>query len=490
MLTIEDGVTEGALVAIPAINPKVFQTWSPSRLDHVLLYQEGRNGSGGEDDYRYRLTVVDRCADALQHVTAVVLIPAGRESEFIFASQRGLLSVAESAGCARLIAVAFGRRHRFESQQAVQEELTFVVQVLSQQGLFLPPAVYKRNNKNLTIPFMALDGIGSRNVMAEGATTMSGRYLVEQVKADSRMVRRLYFMDNPFVIQSEVGMLDDSDDVDKHYLAFDYHKQMSAGIIAMSLNEDLTSSGVVIGLEGGGLVNFLHRVLTNNVLSVVELDESVVTVAERYFGFDRSDSSKLTVHIGDGLTLAADDESEGLHVAAKESLNFIAVDVDSKDNTVGMSCPPQAFVGHAYLTTLKSLLKPTGLIAINVSARDPAMFDLVIGRVKEVFETVFTSRQDDEDEDKGDVNVVVFATAAHLVFPPRLELMAKLKAMLHRATEEASSHTLLETISELEDSLASLVMHDHESSAVRGSGSKTTTKRKGGNNKKRKGKKK
>jgi hypothetical protein len=491
MVTTEGGVNEGTLVAIPAINPKVFQTWSPSRLDQVLLYQEGRrqSGSGGEDDYRYRLTVVDRSADSLQHVTAVVLIPAGRESEFIFASQRGLLSVAESAGCARLIAVAFGRRHRFESQQAVQEELTFVVQVLSQQGLFLPPAVYKRNNKNLTIPFMALDGIGSRNVLAEGATTLSGNYLVEQVKADSRMVRRLYFMDNPFVIQSEVGMLEDSDDVDKHYLAFDYHKQMSAGIIAMSMNEDETSSGVVIGLGGGGLVNFLYQVLTNNILSVVELDESVVTVAQRYFGFDKSDSSKLKVHIGDGLALAGDEESDGLHAAAKESLNFIAVDVDSKDNTVGMSCPPQAFVSVVYLTTLKMLLKPTGLVAINVSARDPAMFDLVIERVKEVFDTVFISRQEEEEE-KDDVNVVVFATAANKVLPPRLELMAKLKAMLHRATEDAGSPTLMETISELEDSLASLVMHDHEGSAVNRPVPTSATKRKGGNNKKKKGKKK
>jgi hypothetical protein len=104
---------EGTLVARPAIDPKVFENLNPSRLDYVLLYHEGRG-----DDYRYRLTVVDRYADSLAHVTAVVLIPAGRESEFVFTSQRGLLSVAESAGCARLIAVAFGRHHEFgESEQ-------------------------------------------------------------------------------------------------------------------------------------------------------------------------------------------------------------------------------------------------------------------------------------------------------------------------------------------------------------------------------------
>lgn len=471
---------EGALVARPAIDPKLFETLNPSRLDNVVLYHEGRG-----NDYRYRLTVVDRYADSLAHVTAVVLIPAGRESEFVFSSQRGLLSVAESAGCARLIAVAFGRHHEFESQQAVQEELTFVVQVLSRQGLFLPPSVYKRNSKNLTIPFMALDGIGSRNVLAQGATTLSGDFLVEQVKADSHMVRRLYFTDNPFVIQSEVKIMEDSDQVDKSFLAFDYHKHMSASIMALSLKENEPSTGLVIGLGGGGLVNFLQHVLTKNTLSVVELDASVVTVAEQYFGFDRSDTARTIVHIGDGLAVSPDDLSGGIHVAPKESLNFIAIDVDSKDKSVGMSCPPQTFVNIAYLTTLKTLLKPNkGLLVINVSARNPAMFEFVMQNVQSVFETVFITGQDDDDELKEDVNVVVLALASKTALPPRLDIMGKIQSILRAATEESSSQTLQETMSELEDSLASLTVHNGKSP----SGSER--KKKLGSNKKRKGKKK
>jgi hypothetical protein len=76
-------------------------------------------------------------------------------------------------------------------------------------------------------------------------------------------------------------------------------------------------------------------------LSVVELDASVVTIAEQYFGFDRSDAGRTIVHIGDGLTVSPDSLSGGIHVAHKESLNFIAIDVDSKDKAIGMSCPPR-----------------------------------------------------------------------------------------------------------------------------------------------------
>lgn len=42
------------------------------------------------------------------------------------------------------------------------------------------------------------------------------------------------------------------------------------------------------------------------------------------------------------------------------SYDVIIFDVDSKDNTVGMSCPPQAFVDKAFLTRVHSLLAPTG----------------------------------------------------------------------------------------------------------------------------------
>jgi hypothetical protein len=56
-----------------------------------------------------------------------------------------------------------------------------------------------------------MDGIGERNVIAQGETVLSGQYLVEQVRADDRMVRCLYFMENPLVIQSELALSLSSD---------------------------------------------------------------------------------------------------------------------------------------------------------------------------------------------------------------------------------------------------------------------------------------
>lgn len=333
------------LVAQPPLHPASFDKLDPLRLDQLYLYYEGDDKIDPEKKkYRYRLTVVDRNllpTSFLGFPTAVFLIPAGRETEYIFHSQKGLLSIAESAKCARLVAVSFGRSSTFPDQAFVQEELTYVVQILSRQGAFLPAFHQKKYANNSSIPFMAIDGIGSRNVLAEGETTMSGSYLVEQVKAEEeRIVRRLYFMANPFVIQSEVAMLPgDSDQVDRSYLAFEYHKYMVAGIAALAsaLQTEAVptkQSACVIGLGGGGLLNFLQHVLKNIDVTVVELDPSVVQVAEKYFGFIQDESTRVVV--GDGLEVCRKEDAAKPEMGIEpQSLSFLAIDVDSKDNTVG-----------------------------------------------------------------------------------------------------------------------------------------------------------
>jgi hypothetical protein len=336
------------LVALPPLRPASFDKLEPSRFDHLYLYYEGDDIKQEEHQYRYRLTIVDRSllpTSPLNFGTAVFLIPAGREAEYVFHSQKGLLSIAESAKCARLIAVAFGRSSTFPDQAFVQQELTYVVQVLARQGTFLPSYHQLKHANNSSIPFMASDGIGSRNVCAEGETTLSGTYLVEQVKADEeRIVRRLYFMENPFVIQSEVAMKEgNTNEVDKAYLAFEYHKYMVAGMAALTdLQSDDTDTSkkeltaCVIGLGGGGLVNFIQHALPGIKMTVVELDASVVQVAEEYFGFHQDES--LRVAVGDGLAVSVLQSVEaaipGLGFPP-QSLSFIAIDVDSKDKTVG-----------------------------------------------------------------------------------------------------------------------------------------------------------
>jgi hypothetical protein len=302
-------------------------------------------------DYRYKLHVVDRLivpTTKLTYATAIFLIPAGRHVEYLFRTRAGLTKIATSAGTARLVAVSMGcsdsHKHVFTSQAAVKAELTFVAQVLARRGEFLPPS-HRHLTSRLEIPFLALDGMGARDVLTRGSSALSGDYWVEQVAVDDgEQVRRLYFESNPMVMQTEVVW-----DVSAHQVVpgratFGYHQAMAAGVFSLggssSSGELATGTlaaprGLVIGLGGGALTNLLATLVPTCALTAVELDPAVVDVARASFGLREA---CLEVRIGDGLSLAVHDGDAAVAAPlsfATGSFSFLILDVDSKDSTVG-----------------------------------------------------------------------------------------------------------------------------------------------------------
>jgi hypothetical protein len=301
------------LVARPPIHLPSFSKWDPQRKDELFLYDDkpydSRNPAAQDartdrENYRYKLTIIDHPSLSAQqmrpiplrkttknarnvhsnngtstttvttntmlsftYTNAIFLIPAGRETEYIFSSITGLRSILNSANTARLIAVAFGRNysltnnldegiassstatvsHNDSSLQIVQDELRYIVQMITSaipSETISKCLTMKPNASPTFFPYLALNGIGQRNIIDEGNTTCSGRYIIEQCAISEndnidqhhpQWVRRLYFLDgNPNVIQSEVNLLkksnsiDDNTDkgwiVDKSVPSFEYHK--------------------------------------------------------------------------------------------------------------------------------------------------------------------------------------------------------------------------------------------------------------------------
>lgn len=294
-----------SLVALPPIHIASFSKWNPERKDEIFLYSCSKDQTSiDRDKYRYKLTIVDhpglihnmntsteprntrkegrgtgrratsngerpKSSISFTYTHATFIIPAGRESEYMFSSLSGLRSIIRSANTARLIAVTIGRHYETchgsdqDPLQIVQNELRYVVQVIasaiSMEVLELTLSM-KSNAPSLTFyPFLAVHGIGQRNILDAGDTTCSGRYIIEQCAISSpdaasdckemtplpQWVRRLYFLDgNPYVIQSEVALLPqdpsktmdhtaDADQttnstdqwiVDKSVTAFEYHR--------------------------------------------------------------------------------------------------------------------------------------------------------------------------------------------------------------------------------------------------------------------------
>jgi hypothetical protein len=111
---------------------------------------------------------------------------------------------------------------------------------LPQSHSQLLTAQHNNNKEKFLWPWI---GIGERNVIAQGKETVRsvGSVFGGTSPSDDRTVRRLYFMTtwsfNPKLpccsnlIRQQASTADADAVIDKSHAAFDYHKQMAAGVL-------------------------------------------------------------------------------------------------------------------------------------------------------------------------------------------------------------------------------------------------------------------
>jgi hypothetical protein len=315
----------------------------------------------------------------------VLIIPQGREHEWLFSTADGLRQVGQSADYRRLICVRMNRGHRFKDMEEVKAEL----------GPIVLDFVPVDRDPSYFVPFLAVgESIGDRSaVVATGELPGCGQYCVEEEEDEEEggkgaVLRRLIFFRNQHVIQSEIrlvppvsgkttggvskkkgkgggmqgssssssskttapGVVEKQLVVDWSYLSFDYHRAILAGFIALTypslrraLKGDERRRCLVIGLGGGGLPLFLRRYVPCLEVTVVELEGGLAAVAEQWFGFDSKPDSGLRVDVGDGLERVLKGQP------ADETWDCIVIDVDNADASLGISCPAPAFLTPSYL---------------------------------------------------------------------------------------------------------------------------------------------
>ncbi|KAM3876089.1 eEF1A lysine and N-terminal methyltransferase [Diretmus argenteus] len=353
---------------------------------------------------RYTLTVQDSLPGAkvprANHF-AIFIVPQGRETDWLYGSGEGRSQLAASANFRRLVIVAMHRDQEYTDMQAVQSELSPMVMDLAPPDM---PA-------NQQVPFLSVGGeLGWREVISRGKSELSGEFSVEDVRGeDGELYRRLVFLSNSGLVQSESRLVSlnttsshkkkkkkstappstssTSLSVDSGFLCCAHHEVMVAGLamlgVGASQNKDVPVSVLLVGLGGGGLPQFLRDFVPGATVEVVELDPVVPEVAKEWFGFRPDD--RLIVTLGDGLERISALEKEGGRL-----FDVIMFDVDSKDTTVGMSCPPPGFVETSFLRKVCSLLTPRGVFMLNLVCRDSALKRSVMEDVRAVFPRVFS----------------------------------------------------------------------------------------------------
>ncbi|KAM6921417.1 eEF1A lysine and N-terminal methyltransferase [Xenentodon cancila] len=337
---------------------------------------------------------------------AIFIVPRGSETAWLYSSSEGRRQLAASANFRRLVIVSMHRNQEYTDMQAVQSELSPVVMDLAPPGMAA----------NQQVPFLSVGGdLGWREEVSRGVSPLSGEYCVENVRGeDGELYRRLVFLSNTALVQSESRLVSlnsasshkkknkkkakataapvsssASLSVDSGFLCCAHHEVMVAGFAMLGVgapqNKDVPVSVLLVGLGGGALPQFLRDFVPGVTVEAVELDPVVLEVAKEWFGF-RPDN-RLTVTVGDGLDRICALEKEGGHL-----FDAVMFDVDNKDSSLGMSCPPAAFVETPFLQKVCNLLTPRGLFILNLVCRDPALRKNVLERLSSVFPTVFSRK--------------------------------------------------------------------------------------------------
>jgi spermidine synthase len=308
----------------------------------------------------------------------VLIVPIGREHEWMFSNEDGLLQLVNDSGYARLIVVTMNRGHTFDTLTAVQGELSPFMTSLCPKNVEIP------------IPFLTVSvDIGYRNIRSQGQSSLSGDLIVEDVKSgsnDSECWRRLFFLSNPHAVQSEAKVIDGV--VDHSYLCFDHHHAMMSalGLMSKAALQSPHLEVVVVGLGGGALPMFIHDHFTNTTVTSIELDPVVADLAKADFGM--VESPRSVIQVADGVKYI-----ETLNVPA----NIIMVDADSKDLSTGMSFPPPSFLTKEFLLIVKGKLAPDGILVMNVSSRNKELYSETIARMSECFGKVYELSVEDQN---------------------------------------------------------------------------------------------
>ncbi|XP_070492061.1 eEF1A lysine and N-terminal methyltransferase homolog [Chironomus tepperi] len=322
---------------------------------------------------RFTLYILDQKSSRNLKDYAAFIAPQGRETEWLFSTKQGRRKLLESAQHLRLAIVILHRNQTYTSLDDVKAEINEAVKS------FAPKDIRDMSK----IPFLSLGSdVGSREITYKGTSSFSGDFVVEDVQSDNKLYRRLIFLNNQSVIQSE-ALLKGKKKIDFSYLSCQHHMYMILGML-MAQN-DLRN--LVVGLGGGGLLMYIFQYFKELNVDVCEIDPEIVKVAKDYFGLV-DDNDRLKVIVDDGLQVIKN--------LNDTKLNSVLFDVDSKDQSLGISCPPKEFLDKDILNAVSKSLSTGGIFILNFVCRDDSLRDGVLKELKEIFPYIISYKLEED----------------------------------------------------------------------------------------------
>jgi len=367
------------------------------------------------------------------------IVQTGREFDWCYNTQLGRKQFLEElremtgGGFKRMVYVLKNMVHEYGSQDHVKEELSWLVKELKH-----------KNCRDRNIPFLTEGEDQARNVIATGKSELSGDYLIEESIAKGKdgeecRYRRLVFKKNPTLIQSECKIKVVEERVkkgkkkvtkvrkifDSCYVASEYYYGLVAAM-DMAVKKIPEPKVLIIGLGGGCLTNYLDARYPDVSLTSVEIDPDMVKVARVHFNL--SESCKVVV--GDGLKFLEENK--------EEKYDLVILDVDQKDPSLALRCPPEQFITDSALEMWKDGLRENGVLAINLVCRHTEQRGEIIKRCQKSFSTAVVG-----DCTEGDINKTLLLSKSDI----RKDLAHAVKSSKWESEEDSL------TVSKMFDSL-------------------------------------
>ncbi|KAJ8920718.1 hypothetical protein NQ315_004857 [Exocentrus adspersus] len=334
----------------------------------------------GDSKPRFTVYIVDIPPHHKNYQYAAFIVPQGREAEWLFSTKSGRKHLVKMTNHNRLAIITLHRGHQYGSFETVQKELTEIVCNLAPSSL---------TSKKISFLSLGSD-LGHRFIRCEGHSQYSGDYVVEDVEVDNgEKFRRLYYTTSQLVIQSEARLRsiksrkgDAKEIVDLTYLTCNHHIYMS--IAAHVVCRDKKSNIAVVE----DCVLFLNKFLPKTNITAVDVDKDMLKIASDWFAFREND--KLHAVIQDGVEFLKEKSEKG------EKLDCVMFDVDNKDHSLGMSCPPKEFLDNETLRHVANIINNSGLFVVNIVLRDQSLRPSIINTLRNHFQNLLSYKLEED----------------------------------------------------------------------------------------------
>ncbi|KAL3990520.1 Spermine/spermidine synthase family protein [Acanthocheilonema viteae] len=152
--------------------------------------------------------------------------------------------------------------------------------------------------------------------------------------------------------------------INRQYVAVMLTVPFGVAALALSNYANLAANVLIVGLGGGCMNMFLINHFPKMAITVVELDQIIIDLTRRWFGLEKK-NEKIQIVMMDGVKF--------VEKAVAKKIRFDVVLIDVCDDAGDVTCPLELFIHANFITNLKKILEPTGVVVLNVLPRENAL---------------------------------------------------------------------------------------------------------------------